>query len=47
MHFYTAYRVHNRHFVAYGAMFLGQYAPAIAAANELVETMPEAMLRIL
>ena len=31
---------------AYGAMFLGQYAPAIAAADELIETMPEAMLRI-
>jgi tetratricopeptide (TPR) repeat protein len=27
-------------------MFLGQYAPAIAAANELIETMPEEMLRI-
>jgi hypothetical protein len=26
-------------------MFLGQYAPAIAAANELIETMPEEMLR--
>jgi hypothetical protein len=34
LNFYTAYRVHNYHFVAYGAMFLGQYAPAIAAANE-------------
>src|SRR5262249_37315700 len=33
-------------FAAYGAMFLGQYAPAIAAADELVETMPEAFLRI-
>src|SRR5262249_59025427 len=46
MNFYTAYRVHNYHFVAYGAMFLGQSAPAIVAANELIETMPEAMLRI-
>jgi tetratricopeptide (TPR) repeat protein len=46
LNFYTAYRVHNYHFVAYGAMFLGQYEPAIAAANELIETMPEAMLRI-
>jgi tetratricopeptide (TPR) repeat protein len=27
-------------------MFLGQFAPAIAAADELVETMPEAFLRI-
>ena len=46
MNFYSGYRVHNYHFAAYGAMFLGQYAPAIAAANELIETMPEAMLRI-
>jgi len=46
MNFYSGYRVHNYHFAAYGAMFLGQYAPAIAAANELIETMPEEMLRI-
>lgn len=46
MNFYTGYRVHNYHFAAYAAMFLGQYAPAIAAANELIETMPEEMLRI-
>jgi tetratricopeptide (TPR) repeat protein len=46
MNFYSGYRIHNYHFAAYGAMFLGQYAPAIAAADELVETMPEAFLRI-
>jgi tetratricopeptide (TPR) repeat protein len=46
MNFYSGYRVHNYHFAAYGAMFLGQYAPAIAAANELIETMPEEALRI-
>ncbi|HEX4366619.1 MAG TPA: tetratricopeptide repeat protein [Rhodopila sp.] len=46
MNFYSGYRIHNYHFAAYGAMFLGQYAPAIAAAAELVETMPEAFLRI-
>ncbi|HJS84966.1 MAG TPA: hypothetical protein VJ779_05865 [Acetobacteraceae bacterium] len=46
MNFYSGYRIHNYHFAAYGAMFLGQYAPAIAAANELIETMPEEMLRI-
>ena len=40
MNFYSGYRVHNYHFAAYGAMFLGQYAPAIAAANELIETRP-------
>jgi tetratricopeptide (TPR) repeat protein len=47
MNFYSGYRVHNYHFAAYGAMFLGQYAPAIAAADELIETMPEEALRIL
>jgi tetratricopeptide (TPR) repeat protein len=46
MNFYSGYRIHNYHFAAYGAMFLGQYAPAIAAAHELIETMPEALLRI-
>jgi tetratricopeptide (TPR) repeat protein len=46
MNFYTGYRVHNYHFAAYGAMFLGQYAPSVAAADELIETMPEALLRV-
>ena len=46
MNFYSGYRVHNYHFAAYGAMFLGQYASAITAADELIETMPEEMLRI-
>jgi tetratricopeptide (TPR) repeat protein len=45
MNFYSGYRVHDYHFAAYGAMFLGQYAPAIAAADELIETMPEEVLR--
>jgi tetratricopeptide (TPR) repeat protein len=46
MNFYSGYRIHNYHFAAYGAMFLGQFTPAIAAADELIETMPEAFLRI-
>jgi tetratricopeptide (TPR) repeat protein len=46
MNFYTAYRIHNYHFAIYGAMFLGQYAPALAAAEELIETTPEALLRV-
>jgi tetratricopeptide (TPR) repeat protein len=46
MDFYTAYRQHDYHFAVYGAMFLGQYAPALAAADELVETTPEALLRM-
>ncbi len=45
MNLYSGYRVHNYHFAAYGAMFLGQYAPALAAADELIETLPEALLR--
>jgi tetratricopeptide (TPR) repeat protein len=46
MDFYTAYRQHDYHFVVYGAMFLGQFAPALAAADELVATTPEALLRM-
>ena len=46
MNFYTGYRIHNYHFAAYGAMFLGQFAPALAAVDEMLTTMPEAMLRI-
>jgi len=43
---YTLYRNHNHHFVIYGAMFLGQYSAAMAAAEEIIETIPEAFLRI-
>jgi tetratricopeptide (TPR) repeat protein len=46
LHFYSAYRIHNYHFAIYGAMFLGQYKPAIEAAEELIETTPDALLRI-
>jgi len=46
MNFYSAYRAHNYHFTAYAAMFLGQYAPAIAAADEMIATIPEALLRV-
>jgi tetratricopeptide (TPR) repeat protein len=46
MNIYSMYRVHNHHFVIYGAMFLGQYTPAIEAAQELIDTTPEAVLRI-
>jgi tetratricopeptide (TPR) repeat protein len=45
--FYTAYRQHDYHFAIYGAMFLGQYAPALAAADEMIATTPEALLRML
>ena len=43
---YLVYVIHNFHFAIYGAMFLGQYTPAIAAAEELIATIPEAALRI-
>jgi tetratricopeptide (TPR) repeat protein len=43
---YLMYVIHNFHFAIYGAMFLGQYLPAIAAAEELIATLPEAALRI-
>jgi len=45
MNFYTAYRVHNYHFAIYGAMFLGQYQPAIAAAEEMISEIPEELLK--
>ncbi len=43
---YSAYRTHNHHFAIYGAMFLGQYTPAIRAAQELIDTTPEELLRV-
>ncbi len=44
--FYSLYRCHNYHFKIYGAMFLGQYRPALAAAEELVATLPEELLAV-
>jgi tetratricopeptide (TPR) repeat protein len=46
MNVYSLYRTHNHHFVIYGAMFMGQYTPALQAAQELIDTTPEALLRI-
>ena len=46
INFYTLYRCHNIHFIIYGAMFSGQYAPAIAAANQMIATIPEELLRL-
>ena len=36
LNLYAAYRTHNYHFAIYGAMFLGQYTPAMTAARELI-----------
>ncbi|MFW6075532.1 MAG: tetratricopeptide repeat protein, partial [Chloroflexota bacterium] len=46
MNFYTIYRTHNYHFKLYGAMFLGQYEEAMSAANEMMDTIPEDLLRM-
>jgi tetratricopeptide (TPR) repeat protein len=43
--FYSIYRMHNLHFVVYGAMFLGQPEPALEAAEELKTAIPEDYLR--
>lgn len=44
--FYTLYRAHNYNFAVYGAMFLGQYSAAMAAAEELIAVSSEEFLRI-
>ncbi len=44
MNFYSLYRVHNYHFKLYGAMFLGQFKPAIDAIEGLKRTVPEEFL---
>jgi tetratricopeptide (TPR) repeat protein len=44
--FYSLYRCHDYHFKIYGAMFLGQYRPAIEAAEEMIATLPEALLQV-
>ena len=46
MNVYALYRTHDHHFAIYGAMFLGQYRAALAAAQELIDTTPEELLRI-
>ncbi len=46
LNFYTLYRCHDYHFKLYAAMFLGQYKAAIEAADELIATTPEALLRV-
>ncbi len=45
--FYTLYRIHNVHFEAYGAMFLGQPDKALAASEELMRMLPDPVVRFL
>jgi tetratricopeptide (TPR) repeat protein len=46
LNFYTLYRSHDHHFKLYSAMFLGQYRPALQAANELIAAIPAELLRV-
>lgn len=46
LNIYSGYREHNYHFIIYGALFLGQMEPALAANRGIWETIPEQMLRI-
>ena len=43
--FYTVYRLHNLHFELYGALFLARITPALAAADALVATLPDPVVR--
>ena len=43
---YTGYRQHNYHFVIYGALFLGQFEPAMRAVRGMDDTTPDALLQI-
>lgn len=43
--FYTLYRLHNYHFVAYGAMFAGRREIAMQAARKLVTEIPDSVMQ--
>ncbi len=43
--FYTLYRIHNYHFLVYGAMFDGQSKLAEEAARDLVTEIPDELLQ--
>jgi len=44
LNFYTLYRLHNYHFVVYGAMFDGQEKVAMQAARDIVDELPPELL---
>jgi tetratricopeptide (TPR) repeat protein len=46
LNFYSLYRAHNLHFVVYSAMFEGNSATALAAAEELAEQLTPELLAI-
>ncbi|CAL1125622.1 unnamed protein product [Cladocopium goreaui] len=43
--FYSLYRIHNYHFLVYGAMFDGQSGVALEAARAIKQQVPEPMLK--
>ncbi|MCH7726699.1 MAG: hypothetical protein IH991_09500 [Planctomycetes bacterium] len=43
--FYTGYRIHNYHFLVYGAMFDGQSELALSTARELQKQVPVELLK--
>ena len=46
LNYNTLSRIHNLHLKIYAAMFLGQFYVALDAAEKLIETVPEELLRI-
>ncbi|QDU59059.1 tetratricopeptide repeat protein [Aeoliella mucimassa] len=45
LNFFSLYRLHNYHFLVYGAMFDGQSQQALAAARAINQQVPEEMLK--
>lgn len=45
LNFYSLYRIHNYHFLVYGAMFDGQSEVALEAARAIPKQVPEEMLK--
>ncbi len=43
---YSGYRLHDYHFVIYGALFMGQIGPARAALQGMFDTVPDEMLQV-
>ena len=46
LNLYTAARCHDMHFMTYTCMFLGQYLPALHAANKLASTVTKEVLSL-
>ena len=46
VNFYSLYRCHDYHFKIYGAMFAGLPEKALEAADEMIATLPEDLLRV-